>query len=77
MQRSWPPISQNNFSPGRTICRGFSNSAVYNFNAKWAFTKMAAEAPTELPKLWDWVNLPHTWNAIDGQDGGNDYYRGT
>ncbi|MDE6589715.1 MAG: glycoside hydrolase family 2 protein [Oscillospiraceae bacterium] len=23
------------------------------------------------------VNLPHTWNAIDGQDGGNDYHRGT
>ena len=23
------------------------------------------------------VNLPHTWNAIDGQDGGNDYWRGT
>ena len=23
------------------------------------------------------VSLPHTWNAIDGQDGGNDYYRGT
>ena len=23
------------------------------------------------------VNLPHTWNAVDGQDGGNDYYRGT
>ena len=22
------------------------------------------------------VNLPHTWNAIDGQDGGDDYYRG-
>ncbi len=22
------------------------------------------------------VNLPHTWNALDGQDGGNDYYRG-
>ncbi len=21
------------------------------------------------------VNLPHTWNNIDGQDGGNDYYR--
>ena len=50
---------------------------VYNFNAKWAFTKMATEVPTELPKLWDWVNLPHTWNALDGQDGGNDYYRGT
>ena len=38
---------------------------------------MATEVPTELPKLWDWVNLPHTWNALDGQDGGNDYYRGT
>ena len=23
------------------------------------------------------VTLPHTWNAMDGQDGGNDYYRGT
>ena len=23
------------------------------------------------------VNLPHTWNAIDGQDGGNDYWRGS
>lgn len=23
------------------------------------------------------VILPHTWNAEDGQDGGNDYYRGT
>ena len=23
------------------------------------------------------VELPHTWNAKDGQDGGNDYYRGT
>lgn len=22
------------------------------------------------------VDLPHTWNAVDGQDG-NDYYRGT
>ena len=23
------------------------------------------------------VDLPHTWNNFDGQDGGNDYYRGT
>ena len=23
------------------------------------------------------VTLPHTWNAVDGQDGGNDYWRGT
>ena len=23
------------------------------------------------------IDIPHTWNAIDGQDGGNDYWRGT
>lgn len=23
------------------------------------------------------VNLPHTWNSVDGQDGGNDYWRGS
>lgn len=23
------------------------------------------------------VTIPHTWNNLDGQDGGNDYYRGT
>ena len=50
---------------------------VFNFNAKWAFTKQCTEAPAALPMDWNWVNLPHSWNAIDGQDGGNDYYRGT
>ena len=25
---------------------------------------------------WTAVSLPHTWNNLDGQDGGNDYYRG-
>ena len=50
---------------------------IVNFNAKWAFTKMATEVPTEICNKWDFVNLPHSWNAIDGQDGGNDYYRGT
>ncbi len=50
---------------------------VVNFNAKWAFTKQATEVPAALPQDWEWVNLPHSWNAIDGQDGGNDYHRGT
>ena len=48
-----------------------------NFNAKWAFTKQASEVPSALPTDWNWVNLPHTWNDIDGQDGNNDYFRGT
>jgi beta-galactosidase len=25
---------------------------------------------------WSVVNLPHTWNNLDGQDGGGNYYRG-
>ncbi len=50
---------------------------IYNLNAKWAFTKQANDVPKELPDNWIWVNLPHTWNGIDGQDGGNDYYRNT
>src|SRR5947207_3219368 len=25
---------------------------------------------------WSLTNLPHTWNNLDGQDGGNNYYRG-
>lgn len=49
---------------------------VLNINRKWAFTKEWSDIPSEVPKNWNFVNLPHTWNAIDGQDGENDYYRG-
>jgi len=50
---------------------------IFDFNTKWAFTKDATEVPSTMPEKWYWVNLPHTWNAIDGQDGNSDYYRGT
>ncbi len=50
---------------------------VINYNKGWMFSKTAAKIPDVLPTDWEPVNLPHTWNAIDGQDGGNDYYRGT
>ena len=50
---------------------------IVNFNAKWSFTKMADAIPSAIDNKWDFVNLPHCWNAIDGQDGGNDYFRGT
>ncbi len=48
-----------------------------NINRKWAFRKGVSQVPDATPADWDFVNLPHTWNNIDGQDGGNDYYRGT
>lgn len=50
---------------------------VVNINEKWAFTKDVAGVPETMPEKWYWVTLPHTWNAIDGQDGYNDFYRGT
>ena len=50
---------------------------IININRKWAFAKGITEVPAAIPAEWNWVNLPHSWNAIDGQDGGNDYYRGT
>ena len=39
------------------------------FNDNWKFYKTEDQCET--------IILPHTWNAVDGQDGGNDYYRGT
>ena len=50
---------------------------ILNLNTKWAFSKEADQVPEVMPQRWYWVNLPHCWNAIDGQDGGSDYYRGT
>ncbi|MBR5287061.1 MAG: glycoside hydrolase family 2 protein [Clostridia bacterium] len=50
---------------------------IVSLNRKWAFTMDAAHDPTAMPKLPYFVNIPHSWNAIDGQDGAGDYYRGT
>ena len=50
---------------------------INNINKDWLFTKNNQAIPTSLPKDWESVDLPYTWNGKDGQDGGNDYYRGT
>jgi len=50
---------------------------IINLNRKWAFSKEASCVPTEVSSKWNFVNLPHCYNAIDGQDGDADYYRGT
>ena len=51
---------------------------IINVNQNWLFTKEVFEQiPTQTTESWEQINLPHTWNAIDGQDGGNDYHRGT
>ncbi len=50
---------------------------ILKWNEDWLFTKQAEQLPAALPSDWEQVTLPHSWNAVDGQDGGNDYYRGT
>lgn len=44
-------------------------------HSNWHFTKENPGIPTAV--MGEAITLPHTWNAVDGQDGGNDYYRGT
>ena len=51
--------------------------SVLNLDTKWFFAKGVAEVPETIPDTWYVVNLPHSWNGIDGTDGGGDYYRGT
>ena len=45
----------------------------------WRFLKadMTAEQAVANAARGEAVVVPHTWNAVDGQDGGNDYHRGT
>ena len=49
---------------------------ILNINKDWIFVKGLNTVPAALPE-GEAVSLPHTWNAVDGQDGGNDYFRGT
>ena len=49
---------------------------IVSLNRKWAFTMDASCVPASMPKPAYFVNLPHSWNAIDGQDGMGDYHRG-
>jgi len=49
---------------------------ILNLNASWSFAKDMSQVPAALPADWETVDLPHSWNATDGQDGGGDYFRG-
>ena len=49
---------------------------ILNWNADWSFYKGIAD-PSATTAEGEAISLPHTWNAVDGQDGGNDYFRGS
>lgn len=42
---------------------------IVSLNEGWMFSKVNS--------AWEMVDFPHTWNGYDGQDGGDDYFRGT
>ena len=47
---------------------------IINLNQDWLFVKDTTDITL---RTGDAINLPHSFNAIDGQDGGNDYFRGS
>ncbi|HEV2692360.1 MAG TPA: glycoside hydrolase family 2 TIM barrel-domain containing protein, partial [Verrucomicrobiae bacterium] len=56
-----------------------SRRADLSLDSGWRFIRQdvaGAQAGGFDDSSWTNLNLPHTWNNADGQDGGNDYYRG-
>jgi beta-galactosidase len=47
-----------------------------NINNDWLFLKESCGIEDLAAKEFASVCIPHTWNALDGQDGGDDYHRG-
>src|ERR1700756_395913 len=48
-------------------------------DSNWRFIRQdvtGAQATSFDDSAWSVVNLPHTWNNLDGEDGGKNYYRG-
>lgn len=49
---------------------------VINLNENWKFIQQNIGLPEHFPEDWQSVDLPHTWNAVDGHDGHGSYDRG-
>ncbi len=49
---------------------------IVNLNRDWRFIQEDAGLPEEFPSHWKQIDLPHTWNAVDGHDGNGNYARG-
>ncbi|MGN1191785.1 MAG: glycoside hydrolase family 2 TIM barrel-domain containing protein [Dorea sp.] len=49
---------------------------VINLNADWKFIQQNVGLPDAFPDAWTSIDLPHTWNAVDGHDGNGSYDRG-
>ncbi len=49
---------------------------VISLNKNWRFIQKDVGVPEVFPVDWSKVNLPHTWNSVDGHDGRGGYDRG-
>lgn len=50
---------------------------VINLNENWAFIQENAGLQRRCRQTGSSIDLPHTWNAVDGHDGNGSYDRGT
>lgn len=69
-----PPVSEGTLQTSATAPR-----VVLGLNDGWRFRKgdaSGAQGVSFNDSSWQSVAVPHTWNALDGQDGGSNYYRG-
>jgi beta-galactosidase len=56
-----------------------THRADVNLDESWRFIRAdaaGAQEPGFDDASWESINIPHTWNNLDGQDGGTNYYRG-
>src|SRR5438874_2682622 len=59
--------------------RRLLSRSVVSLDSSWQFIRQdvsGAAAVSFNDSAWTAVSLPHTWNNLDGQDGGSNYYRG-
>ncbi len=59
--------------------RRLLSRTVFSLDNSWQFIPQdvpGAASVSFVDSAWSTVTLPHTWNNLDGQDGGNNYYRG-
>ena len=50
---------------------------IVDINENWKFIQQDVGLPDAYPDSWMNVELPHTWNAVDGHDGNGSYDRGS
>src|SRR6266852_3270206 len=56
-----------------------SRRADFNLKDGWEFNRGDVDGAQDAKfddAAWTSISIPHTWNNLDGQDGGGDYYRG-